>query len=56
MIDDILGEIAGGVAEAAMETATDEVHRRWGPIGCLTVTSGLVALVMLLLWVLGAFS
>lgn len=56
MVHDILGEIVDGVAEAAMDVASDEVQRRWGWKGCLTVVLVVVLLVVALLWALGVFS
>lgn len=56
MPHELIGERVGEAAKLAIEVGTDEVHRRWGLKGCLTVTSAIVALVMPLLWVLGVFS
>ncbi len=56
MPHEFIGELVAEAAKLAIEVGTEKVHRRWGLKGCLTVTSAIVALVILLLWVLGVFS
>ncbi|MCJ2188733.1 hypothetical protein [Novosphingobium beihaiensis] len=52
----VLGEIAGAALEAGADLATDEVSRRMGWKGCLTVSLLIVLGLGLLLWFVGAFS
>jgi hypothetical protein len=56
MVHDILADIVGGVAEAAVETASDEAERRLGCKGCSAILIGLAVIVLVILWALGAFS
>ena len=56
MVHDILADIVGGVAEAAVETAADEAERRLGCKGCTAILSVLAIIVLVILWALGAFS
>ena len=56
MPHEILGDIVSGAVEAGADLAADEVSRRMGWKGCLTLFLLCVLALLLLLWWLGVFS
>ncbi|TCM39391.1 hypothetical protein [Novosphingobium sp. ST904] len=55
MLHDVLADLAGGAVEGAADLASDEIRRRSGWKGCLTVALVALGVVLVLLWWLGAF-
>jgi ABC-type multidrug transport system permease subunit len=56
MPHEIASAVIEGVAEVVGDLASDTIKRRWGWQGCLSVVVVLAALVLLVLWGLGAFN
>jgi ABC-type multidrug transport system permease subunit len=56
MPHEIASAVIEGVAEVVGDLASDKIKRRWGWQGCLSVVVVLAAVVLLVLWGLGAFA